>query len=204
MTNKIPRRRLLALGGSIPVVVSGCVSTPGGGNGQGGNGAAVDITARMAQPAVPVDYDAAMVDSVATSERPARLRVTLTNPTEQAVVVGEERAVKFHHIESTDTTLYLHPASNEPWDGPVEPGCWQLTDFVAVPEYYGTIALDAGETVEAESFVYGHPDLPTGTCLPVGEHRVRMTGVAGDEEAVITDNATATEFEWGFTLRISD
>lgn len=197
------RRHLLVLGG-LAVSLSGCLGSSGS-DGEGPpDEVTVSVTDRADQPAIPVEYDVELVTSVATVDRPARLRVTITNPTEDRVVLGEERAVKFHHATSDDAALYLHPAGEETWTGPVEPGCWRLTDFVAVPEYYGTVPIGAGETVAADSYVYGHPDLPDGACLPTGEHRVRTTGVAGADEEAVLDEANATEFEWGFTLQVGE
>lgn len=142
-----------------------------------------------------------MADAQATDDRPARLRVTLENPTGSPVVAGEERDVQFFHRTSTDDALYLYPAGNHAGDAPVEPGCWRLTDYVAVPEYYGTVEIPAGGSIRAASFVFGHPDLPGDVCLPEGDHRVSTSGMAGeDADAVLKGDATA--FEWGFTLRV--
>lgn len=165
-------------------------------------GTSVRVVARAEQPDVPVEFAVEMAASTATADRPARVRVTISNSTDSTVVLGEERAVSFHHVASTDESLYLHPAGDDDWAGPVEPGCWRLTEHVAVPEYYGTIALDAGESVRAESHVYGHPDLPEGRCLPDGEHRIQTAGTVGDEEAF--ENDETTDFDWGFTLRIGE
>lgn len=195
------RRRLLALGGvTVPIVLSGCTQPPGDEPATGN--ATVSVTERAEQPDAPVRYAVEMVTAAPTGDRPARLRVTVTNPTDAMVVLGEERDVKFHHVASTTRTLYLYPAGTGTERGPVEPGCWQLTEAVAVPEYYGTISLDAGETIHAETVVYGHPDLDTGTCLPEGDHRLRTTGVTGADEAAFDDESALTEFSWGFTLRV--
>jgi len=143
-----------------------------------------------------------MAEPLATDEHPARVRVTIRNPTDSEVVLGEERAVQFHHVTSEDDALYLLPAG----DGVEEfadPGCWRLTDRVAVAEYYGTIPVSAGETVRAESFVLGSADLPEGSCLPQGEHRVRTSGrAAPSADGVLEESDETTDFEWGFTLRV--
>lgn len=198
MTPSLRRRRLLALAGAG---LGGCVRAPGTG---AGDGVSVSVAARDDPSAGPVEYAVDMVDGVATDTRPARLRVTITNPTEARVVLGEERDVKFHHVASADTALYLHPAGDDPWTGPVEPGCWRLTEYVAVPEYYGTVPLPAGETVTADAYVYGHPELPGDACLPAGDHRLETTGVVGADEEAVFDGAGATEFGWEFTLRVGD
>ncbi len=142
-----------------------------------------------------------MAEPLATGEHPARLRVTIRNPTDSEVVLGEERAVQFHHVTSEDGALYLLPTGDRV-EELAEPGCWRLTDGVAVAEYYGTVAIPAGESMGAESYVLGNVDLPEGACLPSGEHRVATNGrVAGDADAILQGD-DATEFEWGFTLRV--
>lgn len=199
------RHRLLALGGAtVPIALTGCVEPPGSGRGAPSDEVPVRIVSRAEQPAVPIEYDAEMVESLATNDHPARLRVAISNPTDAEVVLGEERDVQFHHVSSAEDTLYLHPASEEAWEGPVEAGCWRLTDHVAVPEYYGLLTIQAGETVRAESYVYGHPDLPADVCLPEGDHRIHTTGIAGADEEAVIDHGDATEFEWELTLRVGD
>lgn len=185
-----------------PVLGSGCIRSPPSDGDTPAEGVSVRIVSQADQPAVPIEYDIEMKTSIATMEQPARLGVTITNPTDTAVVIGEERAVQFHHVASTEETLYLYPAGDQPGQAPVEAGCWRLTDAVAVPEYYGRIAIDAGAAVQADAYVYGHPGLPEGTCLPDGDHRLRTTGVLGDDEAAFADESELTDFEWGFTLRI--
>ncbi len=184
----------------MPLLLGGCVRPPGAGNGS--SDVTVSVAARAEQPDAPVEYAVETVASRPTEEQPARLRVTVTNRSDEPVVMGEERAVQFHHVASAERTLYLHPAGDEAWTGPVEPGCWRLTEAVAVPEYYGTVALDPGETVRGESYVYGHPDLPEDACLPTGDHEVRTQGSVGDDEESVAGGEGAAAFEWGFTLRI--
>lgn len=197
------RRHLLALGSVfVPVALSGCLQPSGSGSGTVTDDTAVSIAAQAEQPAAPVEYAVEMVTSLATTERPARLRVTITNPTDATVVLGEERDVQFHHVASDARTIYLYPAGDETERGPVSPGCWQLTEYVAVPEYYGTVPLEAGKAIHAEAAVYGHPELGAGTCLPAGDHRIRTTGVTGEDEAAFDDDSALTEFDWGFTIRV--
>ena len=197
------RRRFLGCcGASVPLLLSGCVRPPGTGNGS--SDVSVEIVSRDDQPEAPVEYAVEAVEPLATDEHPARLRVSITNRSDAAVVVGEERAVQFHHVASEDRALYLHPAGEGAGDAPVEPGCWRLTEHVGVPEYYGTVALDPGESVRGESYVYGHPDLPADACLPAGDHRVRTQGSGGDDEEAVAGGEGGTAFEWGFTLRLAE
>ncbi len=199
------RRQLLVRGGfTIPISLGGCVQAPRSDGGTPSGEVPVTITSQADQPAVPVEYGVEMVRAGATNDEPAILRVSITNPTDATVVVGEERDIKFHHVSSTDETVYLYPTGDAGNRGPVVQGCWQLTEYVAVPEYYGTVTLSPGETGRAESYVYGHPELPAETCLPAGEHRLVTTGVAGDTEADVTEDEDATEFEWGFMFQIGE
>ncbi|MFB6300419.1 MAG: hypothetical protein ABEH65_09180 [Halobacteriales archaeon] len=176
---------------------------PDGEDGVPSEGVSVNIATVADQPSVPITYDVEMVTSIATKDQPARLRVLITNPTETSVVIGEERAVQFHHVASTEETLYLYPAGDGTDRGPVDPGCWQLTEYVAVPEYYGTVPIGADETIQADTYVYGHPERPAGTCLPEGDHRIRTNGVLGEDDAAFDDESELTGFKWAFTLRIS-
>jgi hypothetical protein len=193
------RQYLGTCGATAGAVLSGCLGAPGAGDSNPTAEVAVSIASQMAQPDAPVAYDVALVRATATGESPARLRVSITNPRDQPIVLGEERDVRFHHIPSDDSALYLYPASDEGWGGPVEPGCWRLTDTVAVADYYGTITLEAGETMTAEADIYGHPALPDGDCLPTGQFHVATRGVVGDSVDSLDDG---TDYSWGFTLRL--
>lgn len=207
------RRRILTGGGATVVAALAGCSAPGSPGTDGGSpdsatrsptpgGVPVSVTDRADQPDAPIEYGVEMAASPATEDHPARIQVSITNTTDSAVALGEERDVQFHHVRSTNEKLYLHPAGDDARAGPVEPGCWRLTEPVAVPEYYGIIEVEAGETRRAESLVYGHPSLPEGECLPAGDHRVTTSGVVGDSTEAIEGEETQREFSWGFTLRI--
>jgi hypothetical protein len=222
------RRQLLRLGtAALPLVLAGCTATDGpdgsGGDADGSptptptpspspspsptpsptpEGTTVEVISTDGGPDVPVEYEAAMAETLANDEHPARLRVTIRNPTDAEVVLGEERAVQFHHVTSEDDDLYLLPAGGRVEEF-ADPGCWRLTDGVAVAEYYGTVAIPAGESVGGESYVLGSFDLPEGACLPTGEHRVVTSGrAASDAESLLGGDGDARAFEWGFTLRV--
>lgn len=166
-------------------------------------GTPVEVVSTDEGPDCPVKYETTMAEPLATGEHPARLRVTIRNPTDAEVVLGEERAVQFHHVTSDDDALYLLPAGGRAEEF-ADPGCWRLTDGVAVAEYYGTVAVPAGESIVAESYVMGSTDLPEDACLPAGEHRVRTSGrAAPDADAILEgDDDDVTDYEWGFTLRV--
>lgn len=199
------RRHLLAVGsGTVPMLLGGCIQSPRGSDGSPAPETSVSVVSKLDQPDVPVTYRVDVTEPQATADHPAQLRISITNRGDSTRVLGEERAVQFHHVSSTEDDLYLHPATEATSDLPVQPGCWRLTEYVAVPEYYGTISLHADETVRAVSSVFGHPELPEGTCLPDGEFQLRTAGTAGDSEDAVAGGDEGTDFEWGFTLRIGD
>lgn len=217
----VNRRQLLQLvGGTLPVALAGCTGQPPDDGTDptdtsspspfpspspttSSEGRRIEVGSRADQPDAPVAYEVGMVESIATDEHPARLRVTIANKSDSAVTIGEERDVQFHHVSSAGHELYLHPAGDGGDDGPVEAGCWRLTDYVAVPEYYGTIEIPAGDEVSGESFVYGHPELPDDVCLPDGEHQLTTTGRAAEGEEFHDDSTDHVEFEWGFSLQVA-
>lgn len=161
----------------------------------------VEVTETATQPDVDVEYAVEMAEPLATAEHPARLQVTISNPTDQKVVLGEERAVQFHHVSSQDEALYLVPAGGGNSTGADE-GCWRLTEPVAVAEYYGTVTVPPGDSLVAASQVYGRWDLPEGVCLPEGEHRMLTSGRAADSAEGVLEDEGGTDFEWGFTLQV--
>jgi hypothetical protein len=230
----VNRRALLRAGAAtVPVALAGCTTdalsneNAGGGDapdddtpaespdetprdeGAEGTPPAVDeprvrVTDRDEQPTVPIRYEAEMVAPLATADHPPRLRVSVTNTSDHGIVLGEERAVKFHHLQPGDGALYLLPAeSGEPTREPTNPGCWRLTEPVAVATYYGTISLGPGETRSAESALYGHWELPEDRCLPAGDHRVENSiGYGEDSDAVL--GGGNERFDWGFTLAVEN
>lgn len=195
------RRRLLALTGGVAFPVAGCIDQPT--TGTTTDEVVAEVSEKFDQPAIGIRYRVELIESVATSEQPARLRLSLENTADSRLLLGEERDVLFHHRESDNQTLYLHPATDEDWTGPVEPGCWQMTDYVAIPEYYGTISLDPNESIQADSYIYGHPDLSDSDCLPIGAHTIRTSGNIEDADSIGKD-ADDADFDWGFTLQLSE
>lgn len=162
----------------------------------------VRVSDRDEQPTVPIRYEAEMVAPLITEEHPPRVQVSVTNTGDQPLVLGEERAVKFHHLNAGAGALYLLPAeAGDPTRAPTDAGCWRLREPVAVATYYGTISLEPGETRRAVSAVYGHWELPEDGCLPEGDHRVETSiGYGEDTDAVLGDGTE--QFDWGFTLSV--
>jgi len=79
-----------------------------------------------------------------------------------------------------------------PSDGefPAEPGCWRLTDGVAVTEEYRTFEIDAGASSRRSVDLYATPG--EDACLPVGEYRFETPisiGEPGSKRARLTGGA---------------
>ncbi|SDE97972.1 hypothetical protein SAMN04488067_101311 [Halorubrum xinjiangense] len=76
---------------------------------------------------------------------------------------------------------------------PAEPGCWRLTDAIAITEEYRTFALDPGESSERLVDLYATPG--EDACLPVGEYRFETT------ISVVSDDAEPqSSTAWGFSV----
>ncbi|MFD1514251.1 hypothetical protein [Halomarina rubra] len=142
----------------------------------------------------PIEHTVEVVEPVATDETPPRLRVTVTNTGDQPVDVGEARTVVFAYVSDTDGYLALLPTGEE---YPVEPGCWRLTDPIAVTQEYRVVTLDPGASVEQTLDCYAAPG--EDACLPVGEYRFETTFRAGDRTGD-TPASETTEHTWGFTV----
>jgi hypothetical protein len=141
----------------------------------------VDLTV---EPAVEIVRDAATVES------PPRLRTTLSNTSDQAVRVGEARAMHFAYVTDESGGLILLPSDGE---YPAEPDCWRLSEGIAVTEEYRTMEIPAGESSALSVDLYATPG--EDACLPVGEYRFETTISIVSEDAEPQSSA-----DWGFTI----
>lgn len=205
---------------------SGDGNASGGTRPEGTGGPGVTIASVAERPALPIRPTVELVDPVATDDHPPRLRVRVENGADGEITIGEARAVVFEYVTAESGELITLPAGG---DYPVEPGCWRLTEGVAITEEYRTATLGPGEALSADLELYG---AATGedACLPVGEHEFRSTysvstggdtpanGTAGDGSDVTSGNASADtgtangsatpivdpdlpdDGTWGFTL----
>jgi len=212
------RRRYLqyAGGAALPAGLAGCIGTVpetndtdngtddlpdnGTANGTDGNetrpegtgGPGVTIAATDDDPEIPIQPAVEVVREAATTEHPPRLRTTLTNTSDEAVSVGEGRAVHFEYVTADSGTLILLPPAGDN-DYPAEPDCWRLTDGIATTEENRIFEIAAGESSSRPVDLYATTE--ADGCLPVGEYRfettISLTG--GDAE---TDDAAT----WGFSV----
>jgi len=188
------RRRYLSGigGGSALLVGAGCLDRdpPGGGDGDdGGNdsdgaggtrpegtgGPGVTVVSVDADDGLPVVPSVEVVREAATEESPPRIRTVLEITSDESVTVGEGRAVHLEYVyDDTDALVFL------PSDGeyPADPGCWRLTDGVAVTEEFRTFEIDAGGSSSRTVDLYATPG--EDACLPVGEYRFETPVSIGD------------------------
>jgi hypothetical protein len=156
-----------------------------GGDGSDGDGASgtrptgtggpgVTIVSVEGLDDLPVSPAVEVVREAATEESPPRLRTVLENASDEAVTVGEGRAVHLEYVRDDSGGLVFLPAHGE---FPAEPGCWRLTDTVATTQEYRTFEIDAGATSERLIDLYATPG--EDACLPVGEYRFETTVSVG-------------------------
>ena len=187
------RQYLRGVGGGSALLVgsAGCLGRdPGDGdgpNGDGSNGSGANGTrpAGTGGPGVtvvsvdddgdlPVAPSVEVVREAATESAPPRLRTVLENTSDEAVTVGEGRAVHLEYVRDDSGDLVFLPEAGE---FPAEPGCWRLTDTVATTQEYRTFEIDAGATSERSVDLYATPG--EDACLPVGEYRFEATVSVG-------------------------
>ena len=211
------RRRYLqyAGGAALPASLAGCIGTvpetnetdngtdtpidndtdnaTDGGNetrptGTGGPG--VTIAATDDDPEIPIQPAVEIVREAATTDHPPRLRTTLTNTSEEAVSVGEGRAVHFEYVTADSGTLILLPADD---DYPAEANCWRLTDLIETTEEYRTFEIAASESSSRPVDLYATTE--ADGCLPVGDYRFETTiSLPGD------DAESESAASWGFSV----
>jgi hypothetical protein len=156
---------------------------------EGTGGPGVTVVSVDGDIDLPVRPDVEVVREAATDDHPPRLRTTLANESDEAVRVGEGRAVHFEFVGDDTGALVLLP----PGEYPAEPGCWRLTEEIATTQEYRTFAIDRGETSRRPVDLYARPG--EDACLPVGEYRFETTISVVSADAEVLSSA-----EWGFSV----
>lgn len=184
------RRSLLSALPAVTLPMAGCLTPPGG---DGPDRPSLRIVARDDQPSHPLEIAVRVTRPDATESHPPGIHTAVTNTSDETVEVGEARAVVFAFQYSADGALMLLPAGG---DYPADPGCWRLTEGIAVTEEYRIRSLAPDETMEASLSLYASTENPEGTCFPLGEHRFESRyslHPTGDDER---------RFTWGFTVSL--
>lgn len=173
----------LLLGGSTLLGSAGCLGrdppNDGGDDDEtrpsGTGGPGVAVVSVDGDDDLPVAPSVDVVREAATESSPPRLRTTLENAGDETVTVGEGRAVHLEHVSDETGALVFLPSERE---FPAEPGCWRLTDRVAVDGEYRTFEVEAGASSSRRVDLYGMPG--EDACLPVGEYRFETTVSVGE------------------------
>lgn len=192
------RRTFLSIGvGTVlSSSIAGCVTAPGGSD---DTDRRVRVVTVDDSPDIPVEPSVEVIAAAPTRSDPARLRVTVTNTADDPIQVGEERAIVFAYVHSTERPgLILLPAGESDYPA-VRSGCWRLTEGIAVAEYYGVVDLDPGESTDRVVGVWGDSELTEG-CLPMGRFRFETTFSGGPDQDAIGD--PQWNANWGFALEV--
>ncbi|EMA64727.1 hypothetical protein [Halorubrum lipolyticum] len=192
------RRCLRRIGGGSALLVggAGCLGRGSSGGDAGGTrpsgtgGPGVTVVSVDGTDDLPVVPSVEVVREAATEESPPRLRTVLENTGDERVTVGEGRAVHLEYVSDGSDALVFLPSDGE---YPAEPGCWRLTDGVAVTAEYRTFEIDAGASSGRSVDLYATPG--EDACLPVGEYRFETPVSIGGP-----DSEGGPSGQWGLTL----
>ena len=192
------RRTVLAkgVGGILSFSLAGCVTAPDGPSDADRRVRLIDHDDR---PDIPASPSVEILTAKPSASDPARLRVTVTNDSNAAIQVGEERAIVFAYVHSVaQPGLVLLPVDGSDYPA-VRPGCWRLTDSIAIAEYYGVVDLQPGESIDRTVGVWADPEV-SSNCLPTGTYRFETTYRGGPD--VETVGEPEWDAIWGFDLRV--
>jgi len=190
--NSLRRRYIAGSGAALVGGLSGCLDRFDETRPSGTGGPGVTVASADGDIDLPIRPSVEIVRDAATSDHPPRLRTTLANTGDEALRVGEGRAVHFEHVVSDSGLLTLLPGeSGQVY--PAEPDCWRLTEGIAVTEEYRTFEVEAGGSSSRLVDLYATPE--ADGCLPVGEHRFETT------VSVVSENAEPeSSAGWGFSV----
>lgn len=191
------RRQFIASGLAASSLVAGCLTVSDGGTTP--TRRVVSVTARDGSPDIPVRPTVEVAQPMASDAGPPELVAAVENTADHPIEVGEERAIVFAYVSSDELPgLTLVPSDDDA--EPVDLGCWRLADAIAVPEYYGIVTLEPGETTDRQLDVWGSP--AGDACLPTGEFRfsTRYAGARDQSEGIEEQEWSGS---WGFTLEVS-
>lgn len=155
----------------------------------------------------PLDPAVEVVRSSVSTDRTARLRVTVTNSADRPVWNKYVQIPAFSSFITEEgpqgqELLLLQP--DEQYDT-VGFGCWRadLDEWQlnhAYTDVVTDVRYDAGESRTTAFDVYGHPE-NTGPCVAPGDYRIENKyAIAADDDAEQAD----WDFYWGFSITVGE
>lgn len=169
------------------------------------------ITGQDDAPNLPVRPRVSLADPYVTLGSPPVVQVTVENPTDDPVVIGEYRPVVFQYVYSDDDEYVFLPHSERSTAGDPDrstpdyevagDGCWQLTSGIGQTMEYGTVEIPANGTLTAFVGLYATED--ASRCTPLGERRFE-TSYTYFENGIPGDGDDTRSESWGFSLAIEE
>jgi len=159
----------------------------------GGSRVNVTIASITVPPELPIKPNVEAISPMATEEHPPQLRTTLTNTTEDPVIVGDIRNAHFENTFSESGKYVLIPANSG--YGNAEPGCWRITGGVGQASVYkpSEISPNTQSTRLLNLFAHGESE----NCLLTGIYQFKILINISKSADQSTQNTS-----WGFTIRI--
>jgi hypothetical protein len=134
-----------------------------------------------------------VIRSSATEEYPPQLRTTLTNTTENPVVIGDIRNAHFENTFDESSGCVLIP--DDSGYGNADPGCWRITGGVGQAATYrtGEVLPDGPSARLVNLFAHGEGE----NCLPTGTYNFSTLMDVSQKTG-----KRAQGVNWGFEIRI--
>lgn len=158
-------------------------------------------------PDLPVRPAVAFANPYVTSGSSPVVRVTVENPTDEPIVVGEYRAVVFQYVTSEGGEYVWLPHSERSTDGDPDrtrpaydvqtADCRRLASHPAQTLEYGTVEIPADGSLRAYVGLYATPE--ADRCVPLDDRRFE-TVYAYLPDGIGSDGGE--QDRWGFTVRV--
>lgn len=157
-------------------------------------------------PDVPLEPSLTVTQSSITADQTGRIRVTLTNTSDQTVWNSSRiRAFSAFITQTGPQEQQLVLLQPDEQYKTASAGCWraELEEFQlnrAYTDVGADVRYPAGETKATEFAVYGHPE-NANCCIAPGEYPIKNRyTIATDDEA----EEVEWEYEWGFGITVTE
>ena len=176
---------------ALGVALAGCttVAPPLADDGE----TTVTITSVTSPSGLPIRPDVEVTRSLATEEDPPQLRTTLTNTTENPVVIGDIRNAHFENTFDESSEYVLIP--DDSGYGNADSGCWRITGGVGHAATYQTVKIPPDEPSSRLVNLFAHGE--GENCLPTGTYSFSTLMNVSKKTGEGTQGVS-----WGFEIRI--